>query len=241
MVATSTTKKSSSKAADAGAKSAHKTAVSKPHHTTHPPWIDMITECITTTPDGTRHGVSRPAIKKFVDSKYHLVINPLVSSQLNRAIHQGADKGRFILPKGPSGKVKLAPQRHNEAAKENTKPASKRSTVAKESQTAPIKAAPKTAAKKSRATKPVATTEPSAPLKSGAAEKKYHSTAKKARATGATTRRTAGRKASTARSTAKKTATGRTTASKTKRGAVPAKRTTRATASKKRGKGISRK
>jgi histone H1/5 len=87
---------------------------------------------------------------------------------------------------------------------QNTKPASKRSTVAKESQTAPIKAAPKTAAKKSRATKPVATTEPSAPLKSGAAEKKYHSTAKKARATGATTRRTAGRKASTARSTAKK-------------------------------------
>lgn len=70
-----------------------------------------------------------------MDSKYHLVINPLVSSQLNRAIHHGADKGRFVLPKGesplnyhgpfhllrdigPSGKVKLAPQRHNEAAKE---------------------------------------------------------------------------------------------------------------------------
>jgi hypothetical protein len=78
----------------------------------------MITECITTTPDGTRHGVSRPAIKKFVDSKYHLEMNPLASSQLNRAIHHGADKGTFVLPKGPSGKVKLAPRRHTEAAKE---------------------------------------------------------------------------------------------------------------------------
>lgn len=64
-------------------------------------------------------------------------MNPLVSSQLNRAIHHGADKGKFVLPKGeppfitepfillftrfhigPSGKVKLAPRRHTEAAKE---------------------------------------------------------------------------------------------------------------------------
>ncbi|KAG2041943.1 hypothetical protein BDR03DRAFT_686224 [Suillus americanus] len=115
-----TTKKFSSKAAEPGpgAKSARETTVSKSHHTTHPPWIDMITECITTTPDGTRHGVSRPVIKKFVDSKYHLEMNPLASSQLNRAIHHGADKGTFVLPKGPSGKVKLAPRRHTEAAKE---------------------------------------------------------------------------------------------------------------------------
>ncbi|OAX35005.1 hypothetical protein K503DRAFT_858871 [Rhizopogon vinicolor AM-OR11-026] len=240
MVTTSTPKKSSTKAADASAKSAQKTAASKTYHTTHPSWIDMITECITTTPDGTRHGVSRPAIKKFVDSKYHLEINPLASSQLNRAIHQGADKGRFVLPKGPSGKVKLAPRRHNEAAKENTKPASKRS-AAKESQAAPVKAASKTAAKKSRAAKPVTTTQPSASLKSRT-EKKYHSTAKKAKATGTSTRKTAGRKATTARSTAKKTATGRTTTAKTKRGAAPTKRTTRAAASKQqRGKRISRK
>jgi len=200
----------------------------------------MITECITTTSDGTRHGVSRPAIKKFVDTKYHLEFNPSVSSQLNRAIHQGADKGRFVLPKGPSGKVKLAPRKHNEAAKENTKPTSKRSTVAKEGQAAPIKAAPKTAAKKTyRAAKPVAIA-PSAPLKSGTGEKKYHSTAKKAKATGTSARKTAGRKATTAQ-TAKKTATGRTTASKTRRGAAPAKRTTRAAASKQRGKRASRK
>jgi histone H1/5 len=53
----------------------------KSHFSTHPPWTDMITvctchhhihehlripyqECITTTPEGTRDGVSRPAIKK---------------------------------------------------------------------------------------------------------------------------------------------------------------------------------
>ncbi|KAG0705149.1 hypothetical protein DFH29DRAFT_996961 [Suillus ampliporus] len=255
----STTKKSSTKAADPGAKFAQKMAASKPHHTTHPPWIDMITECITTTPDGTRHGVSRPAIKKFVDSKYHLVMNPSVSSQLNRAIHQGSDKGNFILPKGesffyrgvfnfftrfyigPSGKVKLAPRRHNEAAKENAKPASKRSTVAKERHVTPIKAATtttKTAAKKtSRAAKPAATTVPVASPKSGTAEKKYHSTAKKARTAG---RRTAGRKVAS-QGTAKKTATRRTITSKTRGGTAAAKRTTRAAASKQRAKKTSRK
>ncbi|KAG1826804.1 uncharacterized protein BJ212DRAFT_6373 [Suillus subaureus] len=164
-----TSKKFSTKAAEPGpgAKSAREATVSKSHHTTHPPWIDMITECITTTPDGTRHGVSRPTIKKFVDSKYHLEMNPLASSQLNRAIHHGADKGTFVLPKGPSGKVKLAPRQHIEAAKENAKPALKRSTAAKESHVIPIKAATKTAVKKtSRAAKPAATTAPAAPPKS---------------------------------------------------------------------------
>ncbi|KAG1743949.1 hypothetical protein EDD22DRAFT_958724 [Suillus occidentalis] len=268
-----TTKKFSTKAAEPGpgAKSA---TLSKLHHH-HPPWIDMITtmnvhfselcendpcpqECITTTPDGNRHGVSRPVIKKFVDSKYHLEMNPLVSSQLNRAIHHGADKGKFVLPKGeppfiaesfivfftrfhigPSGKVKLAPQRHTEAAKENAKPASKRSTVVKESHVTPIKVATKTAAKKtSRAVKPAAT---AASPKSRPAEKKYHFTAKKARTTGSSTRRTVGRKAATAQGTAKKTATGKSTKSKTRRGAISAKRTTRAAGSKLRAKKISRK
>lgn len=229
-----TTKRFSTKAAEPGAKSA---IVSKSHHH-HPPWIDMITECITTTPEGTRHGVSRPVIKKFVDSKYHLEMNPLASGQLNRAIHHGADKGKFILPKGPSGKVKLAP-RPTEAAKENAKPASKRSTVTKESHVIPIKAATKTAAKKtSRAVKPAAT---AAPPKSRTAEKKYHSTAKKARTTGSSTRRTVGRKAATAQGTAKKTATGRSTQSKTRRGTISAKSTTRAAVSKQRAQKTYRK
>lgn len=85
----------------------------------------------------------------------------------------------------------------------NAKPASKRSTVAKESHVTPIKAATKTAAKKtSRAVKPAATT--AALPKTRTAEKKYHSTAKRARTTGSSTRRTVGRKAATAQGTAKK-------------------------------------
>ncbi|KAG2116525.1 uncharacterized protein F5147DRAFT_347348 [Suillus discolor] len=242
-----TTKKFSTKAAEPrpSAKSTREATVPKSRHsTTHPPWIDMITECITTTPDGTRHGVSRPAIKKFIDSKYHLEINPLASSQLNRAIHHGADKGTFVLPKGPSGKVKLAPpsRRQTEAAKENAKPGSKRSTAAKESHVIPIKAATKTAAKKtSRAAKPAATTVPATPPKSRTAENKYHSAAKKARTTGSSTRRTVERKTATAQGTAKKTATGRSTPSKIRRGAISAKRTTRATASKQRARKTSRK
>ena len=104
-----------------------------------------------TTPDGTRHGVSRPAIKKvgffysveylfadrpqFVDSKYHLSMDPVTTSQLNRAIMHGTLSGNFVLPKGwvfihasgrthiipyvgPSGKVKLAAKRVGEIAKE---------------------------------------------------------------------------------------------------------------------------
>ncbi|OJA14001.1 hypothetical protein AZE42_07010 [Rhizopogon vesiculosus] len=271
MVTTSTPKKSSTKAADASAKSAQKTAASKTYHTTHPSWIDMITvgyySIYCTHPFlGYVHSiafvrkitpVSRSAsprrpmapvtgypvqrLRNLWIPSTILKSTPWLPANLIEQSIKALIKGDLSCQKArPSGKVKLAPRRHNEAAKENTKPASKRST-AKESLAASVKAAPKTAAKKSRAAKPVATTQPSASLKSGT-EKKYNSTAKKAKATGTSTRRTAGRKATTARSTAKKTATGRTTAAKTKRGAAPAKRTTRAAASKQqRGKRISRK
>lgn len=146
---------------------------------------------------------------------------------------------------------------------QNAKPGSKRSTAAKENHVIPIKAATKTAAKKtSRAAKPAATTVPATPPKSRTAENKYHSAAKKARTTGSSTRRTVERKAATAQGTAKKvyaqllisirvlifdtwwvaqTATGRSTPSKIRRGAISAKRTTRATASKQRARKTSRK
>lgn len=38
--------------------------------------------------------------------------------QLNRAITTGAEKGTFLLPKGPSDKIKLAPKARADAAKE---------------------------------------------------------------------------------------------------------------------------
>lgn len=38
---------------------------------------------------------------------------------LNRAIAHGAEKGDFVLPKGPSGKVRLAPKvKANTSSKE---------------------------------------------------------------------------------------------------------------------------
>lgn len=45
-------------------------------------------------------------------------MNGLNLSQLNRAITHGADAGTFLLPKGPSGKIKLAPKSKPAASKE---------------------------------------------------------------------------------------------------------------------------
>ena len=42
----------------------------------------------------------------------------LQTSQLNRAIASGAEQGMFSLPKGPSGKVKLAPKVKTNVLKE---------------------------------------------------------------------------------------------------------------------------
>ncbi|KAF8964662.1 hypothetical protein BDZ97DRAFT_1660021 [Flammula alnicola] len=84
-------------------------AAMKAHHATHPTWVDMIKECIAGHPEDARAGVSRPTIKKFVGDKYHIDLNAAAASQLNRAITTGNEKGIFLLPKGPSGKVKLAP------------------------------------------------------------------------------------------------------------------------------------
>ncbi|KAK0503044.1 hypothetical protein EDD18DRAFT_615744 [Armillaria luteobubalina] len=122
-------------------------AATKSSAATHPSWVDMIKECITAHPEDARGGVSRPTIKKFVESKYHIDLNNTAASQLNRAITSGHEKGVFILPKGkplshdpicvrrmsfvigPSGKVKLAPKVRADAAKENTKPAAKKPTA----------------------------------------------------------------------------------------------------------------
>ncbi|KAJ7694170.1 hypothetical protein B0H17DRAFT_1058038 [Mycena rosella] len=85
--------------------------------TTHPSWIDMIKECIIAHPEDARGG--------FVESKYKVELNASSASQLNRAITSGSERGTFVLPKGPSGKVKLTPKVRGEAAKENSKPVSK--------------------------------------------------------------------------------------------------------------------
>ncbi|KAN0127537.1 hypothetical protein V8E53_014625 [Lactarius tabidus] len=99
--------------------------------TSHPPWTDMIKECIAANPEDARHGVSRPQIKKFVEEKYKVVIGNAQITQLSKAIALGAEKNIFYLPKGLSGRVKLPPKTPKvvDDAKEN-KPASKTSKTA---------------------------------------------------------------------------------------------------------------
>ncbi|KAJ7172662.1 hypothetical protein C8R46DRAFT_1216455 [Mycena filopes] len=105
------------------------------------------TECIVAT--GGRKGVSRSAIKKYADEQYNLNTTAHIS-QLNRAIATGVEAGTFVLPKGPSGTVKLAPSAPRES-KENAKPVSKSTKPASKSATKPVVKKP--AAKKATATK----------------------------------------------------------------------------------------
>ncbi|KAF8638828.1 hypothetical protein AX17_001886 [Amanita inopinata Kibby_2008] len=95
-------------------------------HATHPSWIEMIKACISAHPDNARQGVSRPQIKKFVEQTYKLEMNNAQNVMLSRALGSGSEKGVFVLPKGPSGRVKLAPKTKavDTSAKEN-KPAVK--------------------------------------------------------------------------------------------------------------------
>jgi len=204
-----TTSKPASKTAGTSAKS---------HTATHPTWVDMIKECIVAHPEDARIGVSRPLIKKFVETKYHIDMNALAASQLSRAITTGSEKGIFVLPKGPSGKVKLAPQVKAEVAKENAKPAAKKPTITKP------KAAPtKKATTSRRVAQPKATTTAKAsrstPKSASAPTAKYTSAAKKAAAT--KKRSAVGRKSTTA----KRGAVKRTTTRAAKKPAVKSKTT----------------
>lgn len=47
---------------------------------------------------------------QYAEEQYHLDVTGNNLFQLNRAITSGAENNIFALPKGPSGKVKLAPK-----------------------------------------------------------------------------------------------------------------------------------
>jgi histone H1/5 len=86
-------------------------------------------EAITQHREDARAGVSRSAIKKaspaeytcvrvidvrfqYAEEKYKLDMTSASNlHQLNLALTRGAEKETFVFPKGPSGKVKLAPKR----------------------------------------------------------------------------------------------------------------------------------
>lgn len=148
-------KKASAKA-NTGVTEKKVTESSKDHHTNHPSWVDMVKECITAHPDDARHGVSRPTIKKFVETKYKIYPNQTSNSQLARAITHGAEKGIFVLPKGPSGKIKLPPKGsspHETTKEQNTSAGAKApisSAKASTKKVVPAKAQPTSAAMKKK-------------------------------------------------------------------------------------------
>jgi len=146
---------------------------------------DMIKDAIKNDKENVRGGVSRPAIKKYLAFRFKVLDTPANITRLNKAIQRGAEKGIFALPKGASGKVKLAkavsePKAPKPASK-SAKPASKPSAVRK---TTKPKAAVKKADPKPTAAKKTVKKVPTAPLKKIATAKE--STGKK---TSSTTRK----------------------------------------------------
>jgi len=174
---------SATKHAIAKSSTVKKADVASKTHPAHPSWADMIKECIVAHPDDARFGVSRPTIKKFIEAHYAVEINPTAASQLNRAIAHGADKGVFVLPKGSSGKVKLAVKARGDATKENSKPAAKvpKGTPKKAALTnaAPTRK-PMSSNRKPTPIKRAAPTRPTAVVKTKAAATKRNTTKVKA-------------------------------------------------------------
>ncbi|KAH9001646.1 hypothetical protein EDB92DRAFT_1788401 [Lactarius akahatsu] len=109
--AKSTPKKSSTTKKPAAAKKPS-TKKSTSKSVEHPSWKDIIKEAIVQHPEDARSGVSRSTIKKYAEEKYKLDMTSASNlHQLNLALTRGAEKETFVFPKGPSGKVKLAPKR----------------------------------------------------------------------------------------------------------------------------------
>ncbi|KAJ2917593.1 hypothetical protein MD484_g2779, partial [Candolleomyces efflorescens] len=211
-----TTKKAAAPKAKAAPKPKSKVTASK-EASTRPPWKDIIKECITLHKEDVRAGVSRATIKKYAEEKYQMDLSGTNIYQLNRAIATGVEGGVFVLPKGPSGKVKLAPKAKTAAgaSKENSKPPSK--SVTKPAATTK---------------KPAAKAAPAKP-KAAATTKKPAATPKKALAGKPKAASSTGKKtsAATKRGAAKKSVTGTTATTKAKAAATkkaPAKKTTAA-------------
>lgn len=111
----------------------------------------MIKEAILAHPAEARAGIGRATIKKYIQSHHPETAKgseATFNTRVNQAITRGAEKKTFVLPKGPSGKVKLAPKAKAEKKPATTaaakKPAAKKAAVAKK----PAAAAKKPAAKK---------------------------------------------------------------------------------------------
>lgn len=115
-------------------------------------------EAILAHPEDARSGVSRPTIKKFLATKYNIDLSSASNiNNLSNAIKRGADKGVLLLPKGVSGKIKVAAKAKKAAGKENEAPKKEAKKPAAKAKPAAKKAAPKKTATKAAATKKTAT------------------------------------------------------------------------------------
>lgn len=88
----------------------------------------MVKAAIIAHPEEVRAGLSRPALKKWIHATYPHTAqasDASFSTNLSRAIATGEEKNVLLLPKGPSGKVKLAPSAKPKA--KSTKSAAKKS------------------------------------------------------------------------------------------------------------------
>ncbi|PPQ79850.1 hypothetical protein CVT26_012601 [Gymnopilus dilepis] len=174
---------------------------------------------------------------RFVESKYKLEIGAAQNTQLAKAITTGVEKGVFVLPKGLSGRVKLAPKsKQNDSAKEN-KPASKAKTTtaaaakpkagtvkkpAVKPSSSKAKASTSTTKKTTTAAKPKAASTATA-KKPASSTKKVLAGKPKAAAKSTTTKKTT---TAAKRAPAKKAATGTSSTTKAKAAAkkAPAKK-----------------
>lgn len=168
----------------------------------------MIKEAILAHPEAARIGLSRPVLKKYINAKHPTTtsISPTAfSSALSRAILKGAEKKVLVLPKGPAGKVKLAP-----AAKKVTQTTTKK--VTKKPKGTKPKAAKPTAKATLKDAKPKVTKKPATTTKKASSTTKKGPATKKAPIATTTAAAAAASKKATTKAPAKKATT--TTAAK---------------------------
>ncbi|KAG9005192.1 hypothetical protein FRB90_010503, partial [Tulasnella sp. 427] len=72
-----------------------------------PSMVDMIKNCILNHTWET-HGVSRPVIKKYIQTTYGITVDANIAKEIGKALRDGVDDGVFDMPNGLNGKAKLA-------------------------------------------------------------------------------------------------------------------------------------
>lgn len=197
-------------------------------HLTGMTYEEMIIEAIMAHGDDARSGLGRPTLKKYILMKYPDTGKlPLASfnSHLNQAIVRGKDKGVFLLPKGVSGKIKLAAKAKHAADKSNAKMSVTKKAAPKKKTSKPDAAMQGSQRKtKSSTTKRVTAKKPSTSQgkKTSAPSTKAKSAAKKGAASSSSKKA-----AATTKATASKKGTVKTKSSASSgKKAAPAKKAT---------------